>query len=51
MPACNSSLGNAMGAGCVFHDVTQGSIYSALRYYGQRHRGATLQLLSSVGNR
>jgi hypothetical protein len=25
--ACNSSLGNAIGAGCVFNDVTQGSIY------------------------
>ena len=26
-PSCNSSLGNAVGAGCVFYDVTQGSIY------------------------
>jgi len=25
--SCNSSLGNATGAGCVFHDVTQGSIF------------------------
>jgi len=25
--SCNSSLGNAIGANCVFHDVTQGSIY------------------------
>jgi subtilase family serine protease len=25
--SCNSSLGNAIGAGCVFNDVTQGSIY------------------------
>jgi len=26
-PACNSSLGNAVGPSCVFYDVTQGSIY------------------------
>ncbi len=25
--SCNSSLGNAVGAPCVFYDVTQGSIY------------------------
>ncbi len=25
--SCNSSLGNAVGPGCVFYDVTQGSIY------------------------
>jgi subtilase family serine protease len=25
--SCNSSLGNAVGASCVFYDVTQGSIY------------------------
>ena len=25
--SCNSSLGNAIGASCVFNDVTQGSIY------------------------
>jgi subtilase family serine protease len=29
---CNSSLGNAVGSGCVFYDVTQGSIYLPCAY-------------------
>ncbi len=30
--SCNSSLGNAIGANCVFNDVTQGSIYLPCAY-------------------
>jgi hypothetical protein len=50
--SCNSSLGNATGAGCVFHDVTQGSIFSALRRIQQQYfNGQALQLLSPVCHR